>query len=509
MSVRTIENTPYTLTEDAQIEVYEKIENLHPLNDFNYSWDDVGLANLFVAIYGDELCYCPDVKTWYNYEDGTWYGDSIGLRATQGFRDMIQLLKLYTMSYQPNESEDKDGKERFDKYKAFLTRASTHPMCVRVLSFARDLVAVGKDQFDRDPYMLHCTNGAYNMRTHKFRPALPSDYFTRCTAVPYSRGYRGVERWYTFVDEITSHDKDKAWYLQKALGYSLLGDPKEECMFIAYGKTRCGKGTLFNTIATVLGMGKDNGYGGTVSSSLLTENRFKDKDYNAPQPMLADTPGLRYVTISETKQDAVLDEAGIKALTGRDPIKTRQLHCPAFTFTPQFTIWLSTNFLPKVSDGSVFSSNRIRVIPFNEHFDETNGRDNNLKEQFLTHDGKQTVLMWLIDGYEGYAKEGLTAPASVVEATRHYESINDRIGNFIGDCIEECSTGFVRNKTLYATYKAWCADEERDYRPLGSTSFYKEMEKHFERMKQRTDDGQVHGFVGISLREEHGTVRIV
>ena len=56
------------------------------------------------------------------------------------------------------------------------------------------------------------------------------------------------------MDEVTQGDKDKADFLQRALGYSMLGMSNEECMFILHGKTtRNGKSTLLNTIETMLG----------------------------------------------------------------------------------------------------------------------------------------------------------------------------------------------------------------------------------------------------------------
>jgi putative DNA primase/helicase len=311
-------------------------------------------------------------------------------------------------------------------------------------------------------------------------------------------------RWHSFIDEITSHDKEKANYLQKALGYSLLGENTKECMFVAYGaKTRNGKGTLFNTIARVLGLGKENGYGSTMKSGLICESKYKEKDYNAAEPMLADTVGIRYLTLSETKDDITLDEAAIKSLTGRDPLKTRQLHSSAFVFTPQFTIWLSTNFLPRVNDDSVFKSDRIWVIPFNEHFDEQT-RDENLKELFIQPNNKVTVLRWLIEGYKKFVAEGLTPPECVREATLQYARTNDRILCFKEDCLEDAPGEKVSNALMYAQYKSWCADEERSYSPMGTTSFYKKLGKYY----SRQDANGFRGFVNVKLKRQSDMVVI-
>ena len=39
------------------------------------------------------------------------------------------------------------------------------------------------------------------------------------------------KRWEKFIDEVTMGDKDKADFLQRSLGYSLLGMSNEECGF--------------------------------------------------------------------------------------------------------------------------------------------------------------------------------------------------------------------------------------------------------------------------------------
>ena len=62
------------------------------------------------------------------------------------------------------------------------------------------------------------------------------DFITKLAPVDYVPLARN-ERYLLFVDEIMSHDRDKAKYLQKSLGYSLTGDTRFECMFFLYGET--------------------------------------------------------------------------------------------------------------------------------------------------------------------------------------------------------------------------------------------------------------------------------
>lgn len=497
--------TPYQLqngmcfTDEKDRNLYETVASLHPHFNIQFRWNDIGLGNLYATVFAENARFCVDNQKWYLYDNGVWSIDKGDIKS-QG---LMQKL-LYMLGYYIDDIKDEIDEDIHKKYKIYVDKSSADPVVRRALNAAKNNMIINLTDFDSDPYLLNCTNGVYDLKHLKFRNAKFDDYLTLSTTCSFPTLLHSTwcNRWYTFIDEITEGDTDKAQFLQRALGYSLLGINKAECMFIAYGQTRCGKGTLFNSIAKVLGSG-ENGYGGTINSSLVCESKYKDKDYNAPEPMLADTVGVRYLTLSETKSNAILDETAIKSLTGRDPRKTRQLHTAAFTFTPQFTIWLSTNFLPKVNDDSVFKSDRIWVIEFNKHFDEAS-RDNNLKELFDTKEAQTTIFKWLVDGYKDYAEQGLNPPKCVRDATANYARQNDRVLCFKEDCILDAPGERVSNAALYAKYKSWCADEERSYNPLGTTSFYKQ----FARFYNKIDSNGFRGFAGAKIKLPDGMVTI-
>ncbi len=489
-----------TLTDELDIEVFMHLLELQPHFNINFLHNDIGLGNLFAECFKHCQRFCVDNQKWYIYNNGIWEVDKGDIKSQGNMQKLLQLLHLYC-----KEVENDDNKESIKEYSKYINKSSSDTILRRVLNASKNSLIINVTDFDSNPYLLNCTNGVYDLKQQSFRFAVPEDYFTLSTscACPTALTSNKFKRWFTFIDEITDGNKEKAQFLQRALGYSLLGINKEECMFVAYGQTRSGKGTLFNTIAKVLGLGNENGYGGSVNSSLVCESKFKDRDFNAPEPMLADTIGIRYLTLSETKKDALLDVNAIKSLTGRDPRKTRQLHSTAFTFTPQFTMWLSTNFLPRVNDDTIFKSDRIWVIEFNKHFDDDN-RDSNLKELFEHPDNQTIVLKWLLDGYKDYIKQGLNPPKCVIDATEEYARQNDRILCFRDDCLEDAPGEKVSNAILYAKYKSWCMDDERNYNPLGTSSFYKSLNRFF----QRKDANGFRGFVNVRVKENDKTIKI-
>ena len=455
------------LTDKEHSRIMCTLAELHPELSRDYTWDDIGMATLMQTIYQDEIKYCPQNRSWYVWEKRWKVQNDDGLISDK-LQTLLNLLKIYADEITTEETE-----EMTDKYKKWVSSIRKYSAMRGIMEVFKTMVRVNLYDMDNHPYIINTQSGAYDMRTGGKIDDIKSLNITKCcNTYPANFLTKRCDRWYTFVDEITSGDKEKAAFLQRALGYSLLGVNKEECAFLLYGaKTRNGKGTLFSAIKEAL----SEDYADTASSSLICEDkRGRINDFNAPQPALAKIKSTRIVEMSESEQGILIASAALKSLTGRDKLVTRGLYENSFTFLPQFTLWLSTNYLPAVTDDTVFRSNRIWVMEFNECF--ADNPDTDLKEFFKSPENLPTVLKWLMDGATDYLKNGLAVPESVKEATRNYRDRFDRINNFITEC---CTTGEdekILRGTLYAAYTRWCSKSDHKYSPLGSSKFYSQME---------------------------------
>ena len=255
-------------------------------------------------------------------------------------------------------------------------------------------------------------------------------------------------RWDAFIDEIMEGDAEKAAYLQRALGYSLIGGNPEECMFVAYGATtRNGKDTLLESVRGAIGE-----YAGVAERSFLSSRKREGGTDEA----LASLVGKRLVTLSEPPKGMPLDEGKVKDLTACGRQSTSKKFGAQFEFVPQFTMWMNVNNLPEVSDDSVFEGDRIRIIPFERHF-APEERDPTLKARFATERGKFTVLRWLLDGYAEYCERGLDEPESVRRATAEYASASGTtIDKFVRQCCTLKAGSRCENGALKEAYKAFC-----------------------------------------------------
>lgn len=248
-----------------------------------------------------------------------------------------------------------------------------------------------------------------------------------------------------------SGDKDRAKFLQKILGYGLTGDTRHECMTILYGATtRNGKGTLCESVLKVLGE-----YGCTSRAETIAMKNYTNG--SQPSEDVARLAGVRFVNISEPTKGMVLDAAKIKAMTGNDTLNTRYLHENSFDFQPQFKIYVNTNYLPVINDMTLFTSDRIIIIPFDRHFDEQT-RDTSLKQKFAEAEVQSAILNWLLEGYRLLRKEGLRLPKSVRDATERYQHDSDKMVLFFEDNLVADDTAEELTSTVYARYKGWCKD---------------------------------------------------
>lgn len=473
------------LEDEEQSRLMTRLVELHPHASMIYTYDDIGMATLIADLYDDSIRYCPQYDAWYIWDGSRWARQIESGCISDKVQTVFNLLLYYCRELALSLDE-----EKIEPYAKYCRSIRKNTAINNIISVLKTMVRLSATDFDADPYLLNTPSCAYNLKTMEAVEDREKRNLTQVTTCNFTSFTQPCERWYEFIDEIMSHNKEKAAFLQRALGYSILGINKEECMFIAFGsQTRNGKGTLFSSVQNVLG----SEYMGGSDPMLICEGKNgKSIDFNSPQPALRKLVNTRLVNISEIKREQQIDASALKAMTGRDTLTTRGLFEGSFDFVPQYSIWINTNYLPAISDDTVFKSDRIWVISFDESFTEDK-RDRDLKEIFSSPENKPTILKWLIDGCAEYFKQGLNPPDCVRKATADYRSKYDRIGNFIKECcIEEKGRKIIRGD-LYNAYRSWCNKAENRYKPLGTTSFYGEVEFRGYPVSRRNDGYYING----------------
>lgn len=427
-----------------------------------YSWDEAGMADLFSECYQNDTRYCPEAKCWYTYSDGAWRKDIGSLLVSGKIKEFCRLMVLYC-----GEITDEESRKSYLK---FVNKMGDRRFRDRLMKDAADSMKINATDFDANPYLINCLNGTYDLEKMTFREHDWHDFLTMQTNFSFTLQETRCARWEQFISEVTCGDQDKAEYLQKALGYSMLGIANEECMFILHGKTtRNGKSTMLSAIHHLLG-----DYASVSPVSIICK-ADRAKNAEAANPMLASLKGKRFVTMAESNQYGKLDEETIKQLTGGEEIKARNLYETAMTFLPQFTLWLSCNDLPSVNDKSLFASDRVRVIEFNRHFTEQE-QDKTLKSEFQSQEAMQGIFAWLVAGYFKYKRNGLKMSPEMRKVVRQYERDNDLVLQFLEEKCEKSEGAVTRAKALYDAYKIWC--KSNGYFVASAKRFNADMETH-------------------------------
>ena len=418
------------------------LKRLKPEDNKLYPWTELGAGQLFADFYKDILRYVPARKSWYYYENGIWQPDMGSLKTMEYCKALAKQLTIYCFSI--------EDEHRQEEYAKFCHRWQTRKMRETILRDAQSVYRIDMEEFDRDPYIFNCKNGTLHLKTMQFTPHSPDDKLTKISNVEYDPDAR-CERFETFVDEITCGDREKARFLQKVLGYGLSGDTRYECMFIFYGATtRNGKGTLCESVLKVIGSYGCTARSETIGVKPVTNSQMPSED-------VARLAGVRFVNISEPDRGLRLDAALVKSMTGNDTLNARFLHENSFDFKPQFKMYINTNYRPAISDMTLFSSNRIVVITFDRHFEESE-QDKNLKSLFAQPSSQSAILNWLLEGYRMLREEGLRIPQSVREAIEDYQKDSDKIARFTDDCLEQAKNAEVRTGEVYRAYTQWCED---------------------------------------------------
>ena len=223
------------------------------------------------------------------------------------------------------------------------------------------------------------------------------------------------------------------------------------------------------------------------------------RDAEAASPTLAGLKGKRFVTMSESNEYGKLDEEQIKKFTGGEEITARALYQAATTYLPQFTLWLSCNDLPMVTDKSIFASERIKVVEFNRHF-KPEEQDINLKAELTSQESMSGIFMWMIRGYIKYKQRGLTMPPHMKKVVRQYEKDNDLVLQFLeARCEHGDEDVIIKTKDLYNSFKIWAKSEGAPV--LSARKFNAEMDRHPDwHFGKRIRDGYPY-YYGLKLRD--------
>lgn len=427
----------------------------------DYGCTDLANSERLVARHGSDLRYVAATRQWHVSDGRRWRADDTG-EIERRAKETARAIYL--------EAEAAANAARRKELAAHAVRSEAAAKIAAMITLAQSdaMVALRADDLDADPWLLNVANGTIDLRTGELRPHRREDLITKLAPVAYDPAAR-LELFEAFLLQTFGGNADLIRYVQKAAGYSLCGDTREEALFIAHGPTGGGKTSLAEALRAALG-----DYAATADpESFLTSRR----DGAAPRADIARLHGRRLVVGVEVDQDRRMAEGLVKQLTGGDTVVARHLYREHFEFRPQFKLWIFANDAPRVRDDDDAVWRRLRLVPF-VHPVPRERRDPQLKAALRDpRVGGPAVLAWAVAGCVLWQRDGLGTPPVIESATQSYREAQDPVADFIAECAVAEEGAWATIEELYAAYSAW-AKAAGERQPLAKRGFGSRLERH-------------------------------
>lgn len=443
-----------------------------------FSYDDTGNAERFVQRYRDNTRYSYTNKCWYFYDGKQWVTDTTG-QIKRLLDKVVEEMKKEDVYI----AEDTDEEEALKIFQKHIKASRSNRGKAAMLKEVEHHLPISPDDFDRDKSAFNVQNGYINLVGGILNEHDRKKMFTKISNVEFTDKI-DCPRWLDFLNEIFEYDQELIDFIQKAVGYSLSGSTREQCMFVLFGNGRNGKSVFLDIINDILG---------TYATNIQPQTLMVKQQSSGANSDIARLKGARLVTTTEPNDGVRLDEGLVKQLTGGDKVTARHLYGNEFEFEPEFKIWMATNHKPIIRGTDDGIWRRLKMIPFQYQIPDKKV-DKNLKHKLRKE--LPAILNWAVEGALKWQKEGLKNPRVVEEANKEYRTEMDVTELFIQECCDVDESYSIQAKVLYQTYKEW-AKENGQYE-MSNTKFGKEMGNKFGKHKT---NGQIKYF-GLMLNQE-------
>ena len=474
-----------------------------------------GDADLLMEICRNRYCHDHAAKQTYRWTNNFWVHDTLDTLLTEVDR-VVDLYKKALSEEKAKRFKAGTGeassslKLQADLGKRIerLQTVGRRKNIIQLACAGNGSLGITGGEWDRTPLLLGCQNGVVHLERItkeveksgkiktvsdvEFRDARPDDYIKAIVPTPFLGLKEKAPRFIAFLNEIFDEDDELIEYMQRLIGYSILGNSSEHLFVILYGRGRNGKGTLIQVLSHVLGS-----IVGNIPPETLLATTYQTSGA-APRPDLLQFQGKRIVWASETGAKKMFDVEAVKSLTGGDKLTARQVFGKGMvTFEPTHTLFLLTNHKPMVATNEYAYWKRVHLVPFNVSFVDypirTYERKYAPKLCDELYEESSGILAWIIKGCLQYQEIGLSTPESILAERKTYEREGDVITLFLNECCETGDGLKSKGGKLHKAFGDWC--KEREIIDVGPVKFGKELKKRF---KSKLSGGVT--YLGVALK---------
>ena len=461
----------------------DSIETLAPAapSKTQHPFNQAGNADRLLDRYGRNLMYALGLG-WYRWGGATWVkSDPLE----------IEHLAYETVRALPEEFATIENAEKAKEAARFALASQSTSMVEAMAKLATlsKGVTCRADALDRNRNLIGCKNGTLDLQTGLLLPADRAHRITMTTHLDYDPEARS-ELWEQTVFDTLSGDAGLTSFLQRLMGYALLGMADEDVLAIPYGSGCNGKSTIFNLLRIALG-----DYGRMASAATFTQSSGTGTATGGTaREDLLRLRNARFVYVTEPNEDSILREDVVKAMTGGEPIPARGLYERASVeIQPTWLCIIPTNHRPLIVGDDYGIWRRLLPIPFTVNFDSDLRyvKDPQREEKLLDH--LPAILAWCVRGALDYQLHGFHKPAVVDTAIDSYKTDMDLLSEWIVDCCELGPQCRATKAQLWASWRIWAE-------PRGELRLIPSSRKLARRIAVRYQAISANEFIGIAIK---------
>jgi putative DNA primase/helicase len=423
---------------------------------------------LFINIHHEQLRFNHSNGGWLIWRDNFWRPDERKLAFSWAL-DLCRELSKAVVARDPTRAQATIQKIRFSG-------------AVEQGARAMPQVATTQTDWDADPMLLGTPGGIVDLKTGILRPGTHADMISRTTSVTPSI-IPECPTWLAFLDYAMHGDDQLIRFIQRYFGYCLTGVVIEEVFLFMFGPGGAGKGTMVETIASIVG-----DYASTVPMEVFTGQSWSPTEYYR-----ANMAGQRLIVANEPERGARWAEAFIKETTGGDMLSGRHPMGRPFRFKPSHKMAMQGNHMPKLRGKSTGMERRLRILPVTR---KPVTPDIHLKAKLIAEG--PGILRWLIEGCLAWQKIGLNPPDAVLTAGSKYFEAQDVFTRWIEERCDLHDGFATETGKLRADFNQWAKANGED--EMNGNDFAEAIDQHEPPFKRKKGHAGKRLVWGIGLK---------
>lgn len=423
-----------------------------PLNDH-------GNALRFIRDHGERVRFVADRGLWRIWDDTNWVDDLGALGVMRLARETVERMREDAVAVTDLAAAK--------ALKAHARASGDHARLRGMLKVAASEPGIGvaSTEFDDLPGKLAVGNGMLDLTTGELSLHDPANLNTRCVPTEYDPSSHAPL--FMAAMERVQPKAENCQFLQTFIGQALHGTRPEQLMVWLHGRGgRNGKSFLADLLLLLL-----PGYAiETSASSFVSDDK---RNPNSPRSDLTRLQGSRLVFGQESNDRRRLDSPRIKQLTGDSSFTARANHQDEARIPVTFSLMVLTNPLPNADEADDALWARFVRVPY----DVVIPREERIPDYYkVIYEAEAAgVLAWVVQGAISYARDGLTIPTGLIEATADWRRRIGSVERFMKSRTRVSDGGGINLLFLHSNYTK--AEQQHHGNPIGVESFRTRLEQ--------------------------------